>query len=100
MIARLVAVALDAREPTELGRFWANALGWDLRADEVGIGLAPTDPTTFQLTLRSVVDAKIGQNRIHFDLTTTSSDDQADTVAQLLAIGARHADIGPALQSR
>ncbi|MGB8859157.1 MAG: VOC family protein, partial [Ilumatobacteraceae bacterium] len=33
-------------------------------------------------------------NRIHFDLTSTSLDDQTNTVAQLLAIGARHIDIG------
>ena len=54
----------------------------------------PTDATSFHVAFRSDAHDTVGQNRVHFDLTTTSLDDQNTTVAELLAIGARHIDIG------
>ena len=39
-------------------------------------------------------DKKAGQNRMHFDLTSTSLEDQEQTVAKSLALGARHIDVG------
>ena len=93
--AQFVALAFDAVAPGELARFWARALRWDIRdAGEDGIELVPTDSTSFLLLFRPQANEKAGQNRIHFDLTTTSLDDQNDTVADLLAIGATHVDIG------
>jgi len=56
--------------------------------------LAPADDARFRLRFRPGAGEKLGQNRIHFDLTTSSLDDQSDTVAGLLAIGASHVDIG------
>ncbi|MGH9211241.1 MAG: VOC family protein [Acidimicrobiales bacterium] len=95
MTAQLVALAVDAAAPMELARFWAHALRWNIReAAGVGVELVPTDATSFHVLFRPVADEKVGQNRIHFDLTTTSLDDQHNTVAALLAIGARHIDIG------
>ncbi len=95
MTVRLVALAFDALEPVELARFWAHSLRWQIReADELRVELVPTDDTSFDLLFRPVAHAKVGRNRIHFDLTTTSLDDQSDTVAELLAVGARHIDIG------
>ncbi len=95
MTVRLVAVAVDAIAPDELARFWAHALGWSIRdADEAGVQLVPTDATTFHVLFRPGGREKGGQNRIHFDLTTTSVDDQRDTVSELLERGARHVDIG------
>jgi len=89
------ALAFDATAPNELARFWAHALRWQIRqADGVGVELERTDAISFGLLFQPVGHAKVGQNRIHFDLTTTSVDDQNDTVAELLAIGARHIDIG------
>ena len=93
--ARLVAVTLDAVAPDRLSRFWARALRWDV--GDAGGGafeMAPTDATSFRLLFRPAAAQKVGQNRIHFDLTSTSLDDQRDTVAELLAIGATHIDIG------
>jgi hypothetical protein len=94
LTAQLVALAFDAVEPSELARFWARALSWDIHEADVGIELVPTDATSFSLLFRPVAHDKLGQNRIHFDLTTTSVGDQNDTVAALVAIGARHIDIG------
>ena len=52
------------------------------------IRLVPTDATSFPIVFRAVADRKVGQNRQHFDLTTTSIDDQNETVAQLIELGA------------
>ncbi len=92
---QLVAVAITAAAPTELATFWARALRWDLAESDVsGIELVPTDATSFRLAFRPGAGEKLAQNRIHFDLTTTSLDDQNDTVAELVAIGGAHVDIG------
>jgi hypothetical protein len=86
---------VDATSPIELARFWAHALRWRLREPApVGIELVPTDATTFSLLFVPSTTAKAGQNPTHFDLTTTSLDDQRETVTELVAIGARHLDIG------
>ncbi|MEJ7585275.1 MAG: VOC family protein, partial [Acidimicrobiales bacterium] len=95
MTVQLVALAFDATAPNELARFWADALRWNIReAGGGGVELVPADATSFRVLFRPVEHDKVVQNRIHFDLTTTSLDDQNDTVAELLAIGARHIDIG------
>jgi predicted enzyme related to lactoylglutathione lyase len=95
MSSRLDAVCLDANDPVLLARFWAEALHWSINAETSdGIGLAPTDDTRFRVLFEPVPDKKIGQNRNHLDLTTTSIDDQNQTVRRLVELGARHIDIG------
>jgi hypothetical protein len=94
MTARLVALCVDANDPVGLAQFWAVALGWDVEQAGDEVGLVPTDDTTFRIAFRRVPEPKLGRNRIHFDLTTTSLDDQRDSVARLLEAGARHLDIG------
>jgi hypothetical protein len=42
----------------------------------------------------AALDPKTGRNRNHLDLTTTSLDDQRETVEHLVDIGACHIDIG------
>ena len=96
----LVAVVVDAREPEALARFWSRALGWDVgEVDGMGVDLLPTDVTRFGLRFQRSTEPKAGPNPTHFDLTTTSPDDQDRTVAELLSIGARHLDIGQGLDA-
>jgi hypothetical protein len=90
--ARLAALCWDAHDPAGLARFWAAALRWDVAAD--GHTLVPTDHTGFGIRFLPGAEAKAGASRIHLDLTTTSLEDQDDTVTQLLGLGARHLDIG------
>ena len=54
----------------------------------------PTDGTRFRILFLPVPEPKAGKNRIHLDLTTTSIEDQQETVARLVELGARHIDIG------
>ncbi len=92
---RLVALVVNAAVPTQLARFWAQALRWPhSSSDGVDSVLTPTDATSFDLVFRLAASEKLGQNRIHVDLTTASTSDQGETVAQLLEIGSTHIDIG------
>jgi len=95
MTSRLIALAFDANDPRRLARFWAAALDWAVggEIDDV-VTLVPTDGTRFELDFALVPEAKVGKNRIHLDLTSTSIDDQNETVEKLVALGARHIDVG------
>lgn len=95
MTVELIALAVDTTSPSALARFWAHALGWNVRpTDGPDVVLEPTDATTFELLFRPGASEKVTQNTIHFDLTTDSPEDQETTVAGLLALGASHADVG------
>ena len=95
MTCQLVDVVFDANDPMRLARFWAEALRWNIgEATDDEVALVPTDDTGFGILFGLVPERKSTQNRIHFDLTTTSQEDQDGTVAHLLELGARHIDIG------
>jgi len=95
MTSRLVALCFDANDPARLASFWAAALRWDIDDESNDeIALVPTDDTRFRIEFPSVPERKAGPNRLHLDLTTTSIDDQDETVARLVELGARHIDVG------
>jgi len=95
MTSNLDALCFDANDPARLARFWAGVLGWKVGDDpRGGIVLLPSDDTGFQLRFLPTKEPKVGLNRMHFDLTSTSADDQQDTVARALGLGARHFDVG------
>ena len=93
--SRLVALCFDANDPLGLARFWAEALRWEMSAEASDdIGLVPTDGTRFRIRFVAVADEKHGKNSIHLDLTSTTIDDQQETVRRLIELGARHIDVG------
>ena len=99
MTCDLVALCLVANDPPLLARFWAGVLGWEMDDapddnphDE--IVLPPSDDTGFGIRFLSTHEQKAGQNQMHFDLTSTSLQEQQQTVARSLGLGARHIDIG------
>src|SRR4051812_34032130 len=95
MTSRLVALSFDANDPLRLARFWSHALAWEVggaTGDEVT--LAPTDGTTFGIVFRPTHERKIAKNSIHLDLTTSSIDDQGETLERLLRLGGQHIDVG------
>jgi Glyoxalase-like domain len=95
MASRLVALCVDANDPHALASFWAAALRWEVGGAADGVvPLVPTDGTRFVIEFATVPEAKAGVNRLHLDLTTTSAEDQDETVARLVELGARHLDIG------
>jgi len=96
MTCDLFALCFDANDPLRLARFWGGVLGWEMTDDrrDDGAALLPSDDTGFRIRFRASQDKKASQNRMHFDLTSTSLEDQQQTVARSLALGARHIDIG------
>ena len=95
MTSHLFALCFDAGDPQSLARFWAGVLGWEPAEDpHNGILLLPNDDTGFRIRFLATKEPKAGQNRMHLDLTSTSLEDQRQTVARALGLGARHIDIG------
>ncbi|MET8869893.1 VOC family protein [Nonomuraea sp. NPDC004580] len=95
MTAQLVALSWDAHDPAALARFWAGVLRWESADDpRGGVALSPPDDTGFRIRFQPAEAEKIGQNQIHFDLTSASPDAQQATVDRALALGGRHIDIG------
>ena len=95
MTSDLFALCFDANDPLRLAHFWAGVLGWEMADDpHDGIALLPSDDTGFRIRFLSTQEQKVGQNRMHFDLTSTSLEYQQQTVATSLELGARHIDIG------
>jgi predicted enzyme related to lactoylglutathione lyase len=95
MASHLVALCIHANDPRRLARFWAGVLGWEKAddADDV-IALLPRDDTGFRIEFDATQEQKSGPNQMHFDLTSASLDDQQETVARSLRLGARHIDVG------
>lgn len=93
--SRLDALCFDAYDPLSLARFWAAALRCEVDDEsQHEIGLVPTDDTRFQILFEPVAEKKTGKNRLHLDLTTTSIEDQQESAAKLVELGARRIDIG------
>ncbi|WP_406069336.1 VOC family protein [Micromonospora sp. NBC_01638] len=95
MTSQLFAISFDASQPVRLGQFWSGLLGRDMVDDpHDGVLLLPTDDTGFRIRFAPSEQPKVVQNRMHFDLTSSSLEDQRQTVARALELGARHIDIG------
>ncbi|MEV6951188.1 VOC family protein [Streptomyces sp. NPDC051183] len=100
MATRLVQIAMDARNDSTVGRFWAEVLGWGLSSEEPGVsnvepvGLVYPDPVAIYIDVVRVPEPKTVKNRVHIDLATTSAAHQAELVARLRTLGATPADVG------
>jgi Glyoxalase-like domain len=69
--------------------FWADLLDWHLAEDSDGAtALLASDDTGFRIRFVPSQDPKVSQNQMHFDLTSTSIEDQRRTVAKALGLGA------------
>jgi glyoxalase superfamily protein len=100
MALRLVQIAMNARDDSAVGRFWAEALGWGTSIEEPGVtnveppGVAYPDPGHVFVDVIAVPEPKTVKNRVHLDLATTSAAHQADLLARLRDLGATPADVG------
>jgi hypothetical protein len=92
MALRLYAVRFDASDPVGLARFWAGVLRREIADD--GITLPPGTATELSIRFAQTSAPKTDLGRAHFDLTSTSPEDQRATVRRALDLGGRHLDIG------
>jgi catechol 2,3-dioxygenase-like lactoylglutathione lyase family enzyme len=97
MTLRFGEVCIDAADIHALGQWWADVLGWptEVTGDGDVVLRAPEGLGPDWLFL-AVPEGKTSKNRIHFDFTP---DDQRAEVDRLVAMGARHVDIGQGDQS-
>lgn len=94
MTLQLVQVNFKARDEEALGRFWAEALGWESSSEAPGVAnLEPAgfdwpDPSAVCVDLVRVPDPETVKCRVHLELATTSDEHHAELVARLGELGA------------
>jgi catechol 2,3-dioxygenase-like lactoylglutathione lyase family enzyme len=90
----LHAVSMAAHDPALLARFWAGVLRREIVDGPVGPELLPDGDPAFLIRFFRTDQEKQGPNQTHFDLTSTSLDDQQAIVDRALGLGGRYLDIG------
>ena len=97
MACRISELVIDCRDPEALAAFWCEVLDFVvLDEDEDGIEIGPREgfgglqPT---IVLGRGADPRAGKLPLHFDVSATDRDQDAE-LERLLALGARHADVG------
>jgi Glyoxalase-like domain len=89
--------SIDARDPTVLGRWWRDALGWVVVNDDPGMfEIQPEENRTPGLLFVAVPERKTVKNRLHLDFRPDDRDREVD---RLLSLGATRADVGQGEQS-
>lgn len=97
MSTRLSEIVVDSVEPVAMARWWGETLGWSSSTTEAGEQLlrpAAGDDSTPALLFDTALEPKQTKNRVHLDLASQSTGDQAAIVEELVARGATRADIG------
>lgn len=96
MPTELHAIVLDAADPKALGAWWAELLGWDVAQDADGDAhlTPPPGEPGIELLVVEVPDVAAGSHRVHLDLRSRTSAEQADLVGLAERRGARRIDIG------
>jgi hypothetical protein len=107
MTSRLTEINIDCTDPTRLAGFWCAALGYSvLDATDSLVEVGPTrasdaelldavrrEPVAPSLFFALVPEGRTVKNRLHLDISPVDCT-QAEEVARLEALGARHADVG------
>lgn len=88
---------VDARDPSALGLWWREALGWVVVNDHPDeFEIRPTADRLPGLLFVSVSEPKTTKNRLHLDFRP---DDRDAEVERLLALGATRANVGQGEQT-
>ena len=91
---RQVQVTFDCAEPERVARFWCAVLGWQVVDEDAEvITIAAADRSWPMIDVVTVPEAKVVKNRLHLDLRADGVS-TAEELDRLLALGARHVDVG------
>jgi predicted enzyme related to lactoylglutathione lyase len=96
MAAKFSELIVDANDVDKMASFWQQVLGWERRTtdDPEDAELVAPDGSLPTLLFTPVPEPKQAKGRIHLDVSPTAGSDQAQELERLLALGARHADVG------
>ena len=95
MASELRLLTIDAHDPELLSRFWGGVLGREVvPAVSGGRSLVPNVENEFRIHFQPSEEPKRGPNQMHFDLTSAYPEQQDETVARALELGARQLDVG------
>lgn len=96
----LAAVVVDVVDAAAAAAFWSFATAWPVVDHGPGWArLAAPSGALVDLDLLEVPEPKTVKNRLHLDVAPYEDEDQDQAVAELLALGARHLDIGQGEQT-
>ena len=88
-------IVVDCADPEKLAAFWELAAGWTRAGGgQNGVSLRSPAGTGPYLTLLKVQDPKTVKNRIHLDVAPERNEDHQAALRELIAAGARPADVG------
>jgi hypothetical protein len=103
MASKFTELAVDCADPHGLARFWSSVLDYEVQDEEDGLvtigspmapeGRSRPGPVPPTLTFARVPEGKAVKNRLHLDVNPTDRE-QGEEVRRLLALGARHVDVG------
>jgi predicted enzyme related to lactoylglutathione lyase len=90
--SRLAGLCFGANDPEALARTWAGVLRRDVSPHDGSF--LPATGRDIAIRFVHVPDLKTRPNQMHFDITSSSLEDQEGTVARVLELGGTHLDIG------
>ena len=94
MALQLTGVRIDATNPQAVAEFWAGVLVGDVRTSSADDLVVRLPDETYVLRFVPTSDVKSGRNRIHFDCTSRSTEDQEEIVVRAIELGGAHYDVG------
>lgn len=94
MACRFTELCIDATDPSALGRWWAEVLGYEVTDEDPDL-LELTGPPGSgpRLLFARVPEPKTVKDRLHLDVNATDRP-QDEELERLLALGARRVDVG------
>lgn len=106
MALRWYSTVVESTDHRKLGRWWAEALGWDV-VFETDDELVAVPPWALELSQQldfhrvppgmvfvPVEHEKVMKNRLHWDFAPHTSDDREAEIARLVELGATVIDVG------
>jgi len=91
----VAAIVQDCQDPGAIAALWSAITGRPIdRQTDTVVSMRLADGKGPWLALVRNPDPKTVKNRVHIDVAPFAADDQAEEVERLLALGARHTDIG------